>query len=260
MPIQQMFLGAGGAAPAEPLGSIPVTSSLLWYYDGYYVTESGGQLTQWTDQSGNGRHQSVSGGRMGNGLSQHEALKGERYLTKARKYIRNDTAGHGMRWNGSGWWPGTSYTLMHICARGSKAGADGQGRIVDGFGINWLSGYHDTAEGSFYHDGWIIDNGNDRGTGQNFLVCIDRLNSVRAKGKHGGGATDSGYATSSGHGAPSTNAGIGINCGQYTGDIGSTGGGENCDWECIMIACWSGNKSDSDCNTLMNWGYDKLYG
>ena len=62
MPIQQMFLGAGGPAPAQPLGNIPVTSNLLWYYDGYYVTESGGQLTQWTDQSGNGRHQSVSGG------------------------------------------------------------------------------------------------------------------------------------------------------------------------------------------------------
>ena len=181
MPIQQMFLGAGGPAPAQPLGNIPVTSNLLWYYDGYYVTESGGQLTQWTDQSGNGRHQSVSGGRMGNGLSQQEAAKGERLLTKARKYIRNDTAGHGMRWNGSGWWPGTSYTLMHICARGSKSGADKVGRIVDGFGINWLSGFHDTAEGSFYHNGWIIENHNDRATDENFLVCIDRLNSVRAK-------------------------------------------------------------------------------
>ena len=40
MPIQQMFLG-GGAAPAEPLGSIPVTSSLLWYHDAFYVTDNG---------------------------------------------------------------------------------------------------------------------------------------------------------------------------------------------------------------------------
>ena len=260
MPIQQMFLGAGGAAPAEPLGSIPVTSSLLWYYDGYYATESGGQLTQWTDQSGNGRHQSVSGGRMGNGLSQHEALKGERYLTKSRKYIRNDTAGHGMRWNGSGWWPGTSYTLMHICARGSKSGADQVGRIIDGHGINWLSGFHDTAEGSFYHNGWIIENNNDRGTGQNFLICIDRLNSVRAKGKHGGGATDSGYVTSSGHGAPSVSLGIGINNGNYSGDINSVAGGETCDWECMMIACWNGDVGNSGCNSLMDWAFDKLYG
>ena len=260
MPIQQMFLGAGGPAPAEPLGNIPVTSNLLWYYDGYYVTGDESGISQWEDRSGNGRHQSVSGGRMGNGLSQQEAAKGERLLTSARKYIRNDTAGHGMRWNQSGWWPGTTYTLMHICARGSKSGADKVGRIVDGFGINWLSGYHDTAEGSFYHNGWIIENGNDRGTDENFLVCIDRLNSVRAKGKGGGGATDSGYATSSGHGAPSVNNGIGINCGLYSGDINSTGGGENCDWECIMIACWSDNKSNSDCNTLMDWGYNKLYG
>ena len=33
MAIQQMFLGAGGAAPAEPLGNIPVTSSLIFYHD-----------------------------------------------------------------------------------------------------------------------------------------------------------------------------------------------------------------------------------
>lgn len=256
-----MFLGGGGPAPAEPLGNLPSVGTPNWYYDAYYVTESGGQITQWEDRSGNGRHQSVSGGRMGNGLSQHEAYKGERYLTKSRKYIRNDTAGHGMRWNQSGWWPGTSYTLMHICARGSKSGADGVGRIFDGFGINWLSGYHDTAEGSFYHDGWIIPNGSDRGTGQNFLICIDRLNSVRAKGKHGGGATDSGYVTSSGRGAPSVNNGIGINCGQYSGDINTAPSGyENCDWECIMTACWSGDVGNSGCNSLMDWAFDKLYG
>ena len=259
MPIQQMLLGAG-AGGAEPLGNIPVTSNLLWYYDGFYVTESGSSITEWLDQSGNNRHVTVSNGRMGNGLSQQEAAKGERYLTKARKYIRNDTAGHGIRWNGSGYWPGSSYTLMHICARGSKSGADQVGRIFDGHGINWLSGFHDTAEGSFYHDGWIIENQNDRGTGQNFLICIDRLNSVRAKGRHGGGNTDSGYVTSSGHGAPTTSDGIGINNGNYSGAIDGVSGGETCDWECMMTACWSGNKSNSDCNTLMDWGFNNLYG
>ena len=258
MPIQQMLLGAG-AGGAEPLGNIPVTSNLLWYYDGFYVTESGSSITEWLDQSGNNRHVTVSNGKMASGLSQHEASKGERYLTKARKYIRNDTAGHGIRWNGSGYWPGTSYTLMHICARGSKSGADNNGRIFDGWGINWLSGYHDNAEGSFFHNGWIIENNNDRGTDQNFLICIDRLNSVRAKGRHGGGNTDSGYVTSSGHGAPTTSNGIGINSGMHTNDI-DVGGGETSDWECMMTACWSGNKSDSDCNTLMDWGFNNLYG
>ena len=257
MPIQQMLLGTSSAA--EPLGNIPVTSNLLWYFDGFYVTESGSNITEWLDQSGNNRHVTVSNGRMASGLSQHEASAGERYLTKARKYIRNDTAGHGIRWNGSGYWPGTSYTLMHICARGSKSGADKVGRIFDGHGINWLSGYHDTAEGSFYHSGWIIENNNDRGTDENFLICIDRLNSVRAKGKHGGGSTDSGYVTSSGHGAPTTSNGIGINNGQHTGDI-DVDTGETSDWECVMTACWSGNKSDSDCNTLVDWGFNNLYG
>lgn len=258
MPIQQMLLGTGPGG-AEPLGNLPVTSNLLWYFDGFYVTESGSSITEWLDQSGNNRHVTVSNGKMASGLSQHEASKGERYLTKARKYIRNDTAGHGIRWNGSGYWPGTSYTLMHICARGSKSGADNNGRIFDGWGINWLSGYHDNAEGSFFHNGWIIENNNDRGTDQNFLICIDRLNSVRAKGKHGGGSTDSGYVTSSGHGAPTTSNGIGINSGMHTNDI-DVGGGETSDWECMMTACWSGNKSDSDCNTLMDWGFNNLYG
>lgn len=258
MPIQQMLLGTGPGG-AEPLGNLPVTSNLLWYFDGFYVTESGSSITEWLDQSGNNRHVTVSNGRMASGLSQHEASAGERYLTTARKYIRNDTAGHGIRWNGSGYWPGSSYTLMHICARGSKSGADKNGRIFDGHGINWLSGYHDNAEGSFYHSGWIIENQNDRGTDENFLICIDRLNSVRAKGKHGGGSTDSGYVTSSGHGAPTTSNGIGINNGQHTGDI-DVGGGETSDWECMMTACWSGNKSDSDCNTLVDWGFNNLYG
>ena len=258
MPIQQMLLGTGPGG-AEPLGNLPVTSNLLWYFDGFYVTESGSSITEWLDQSGNNRHVTVSNGKMASGLSQHEASKGERYLTKARKYIRNDTAGHGIRWNGSGYWPGTSYTLMHICARGSKSGADNNGRIFDGWGINWLSGYHDNAEGSFFHNGWIIENNNDRGTDQNFLICIDRLNSVRAKGRHGGGNTDSGYVTSSGHGAPTTSNGIGINSGMHTNDI-DVGGGETSDWECMMTACWSGNKSDSDCNTLMDWGFNNLYG
>lgn len=258
MPIQQMLLGTGPGG-AEPLGNLPVTSNLQWYFDGFYVTESGSSITEWLDQSGNNRHVTVSNGKMASGLSQHEASKGERYLTTARKYIRNDTAGHGIRWNGSGYWPGSSYTLMHICARGSKSGADKNGRIFDGWGINWLSGYHDNAEGSFYHNGWIIVNENDRGTDENFLICIDRLNSVRAKGKHGGGSTDSGYVTSSGHGAPTTSNGIGINSGMHTNDI-DVGGGETSDWECMMTACWSGNKSDSDCNTLMDWAFNKLYG
>ena len=81
MPIQQMFLGAGGPAPAEPLGNIPVTSNLLWYHDAFYVTDNGSQVTQWTDQSGNGRHQTTSGGRMGNNIQQEEAKKGTRNLT-----------------------------------------------------------------------------------------------------------------------------------------------------------------------------------
>ena len=252
-----MFLG-GGAAPAQPLGALP-RSGALWYYDGYYFTNSGGSLT-WTDQSGNGRHMSTAGGTMGNNIAQDEASKGQNYLTSSRKFIKNTVVSDGIRWNGSsGYWPGTSYTLMHICARGSKSGADKVGRIFDGHGINWLSGYHDTAEGSFYHSGWIIENNNDRGTDENFLICIDRLNSVRAKGKHGGGSTDSGYVTSSGHGAPTTSNGIGINNGQHTGDI-DVGGGETSDWECVMTACWSGNKSDSDCNTLVDWGFNNLYG
>ena len=260
MPIQQMFLG-GGPKPPEPLGSIPITSNISWYYDGYYATESspGAQITQWTDQSGNGRHMTTAGGRMGNSITQHTANKGDRYLTSARKYIRNDNVASGMRWNGSGYWPGTSYTLMHIVARGTRSGADQSGRIFDGFGINWLSGYHDTHEGVFYHDGWILDSGNPRGTDTNFLVCIDRLNSVRAKGKHGGGTTDSGYATSSGKGAPTSGNGIGLGCGQYSGDINSSDS-ESCDWDCMMAACWSGNKSDSDCNTLVDWAFNKLYG
>ena len=126
MPIQQMFLGAGGPAPAESLGSLPVGGA-NWYHDSFHVTKSGSQVTQWTDQSGNGRHMTTSGGRMGNNIQQEEAKKGERNLTKSRKYIYSTTTADGMRWNGSGYWPGNSYTLMHIASRDSS---DTNGRIL----------------------------------------------------------------------------------------------------------------------------------
>lgn len=253
MPIQQMFLGAGGSAPAEPLGNLPV-SGALWYYDGYYFTNNSGSLT-WTDQSGNGRHMTTSGGRMGNNFAQDEAAKNDNYLTSARKYIYNTNTNSGMRWNGSsGYWPGTSYTLMHICGR-----QDGYiGRIWDGFGINWLSGYHDTNEGVFYHNQWITTTNLDTQT--NFLVVLDRKDRVRAKGKNTSGNTvDSSYQAGSGLGAPTTANGVGMGCGTYTGDINS-GSSESSKWKCIMTACWNGDIGDSSCNTLMDWGFNKLYG
>jgi len=261
MPIQQMFLGAGGPPPAEPLGALPV-SGALWYYDGYYFTNSGGSLT-WTDQSGNGRHMSTAGGRMGNNIAQDEASKGQNYLTNSRKFIKNTVVSDGMRWNGSsGYWPGTSYTLMHIMGRQLTSGTGSIGRIWDGFGINWLSGYHDTSEGVFYHDGWITTT--NLNTQTSFLVIIDRKDKVRAKGlDYQGNGVDSGYQSSSGRGAPTTANGVGINCGNYSGDINSGSappGGEASFWKSIMCACWNGDIGDTDCNTLINWGYNKLYG
>ena len=260
MPIQQMFLGAG-AGGAEPLGNLPV-SGALWYYDGFYVTESGSNITEWLDQSGNNRHITTAGGRMATGIAQDQADKGDNYLTTARKYIKNTTNNHGMRWNGtSGYWPGTSYTLMHIMGRQLTSGSGSIGRIWDGFGINWLSGYHDTNEGVFYHDGWFTTTNLNSQT--SFLVVIDRKDKVRAKGKDvSGNNVDSGYITGSG-GAPTTANGVGINCGNYSGDINSGSvppSGECSFWKSIMCACWNGDIGDSDCNTLINWGFDKLYG
>jgi len=255
MAIQQMLLGLG-ADIAKPLGDIPVTSNLLWYHDAFYVTDSGSQITQWTDQSGNGRHMTTSGGRMGNNIQQEEAKKGERNLTKSRKYIYSTTTADGMRWNQSGYWPGNSYTLMHIASRDSS---DTNGRIFDGFTENWLSGFHGSSEGVFHHANWISDTNRD--SRNNFIVCIDRLDNVRAKGyNHSGSVFDTGYLTGAVNpNAPTTAQGIGLGCGLYSGDINSAGS-ESGHWQCVMAACWSDAKSDSDCNTLMNWGFDALYG
>ena len=122
MTMQQILVGMGDAG-AEPLGNLPV-SGALWYYDGYYVTESGSNITEWLDQSGNNRHITTAGGRMATGIAQDQANKGQNYLTTTRKYIKNTTNNHGMRWNGSsGYWPGTSYTLMHIMGRQLTSGS-----------------------------------------------------------------------------------------------------------------------------------------
>ena len=244
MPIQQMFLGAGGPPPAQPLGALPV-SGALWYYDGYYFTNSGGSLT-WTDQSGNGRHMTTAGGRMGNSISQQEVSKGTNNLTSSFKFIQNDATASGMRWNNSGYWPGDSYTLMHICARGDSGA--GNGRIFDGWGMNWLSGFHGSTEGVFYHNNWVTTTNRD--SRENFIVCIDRLNRTRSKGYNNSGSVfDSGYQTGAGTSAPTTSNGIGLGSGQYTGDINS-GDGESSKWECVMAACWSGSKSTYDCYTV----------
>ena len=255
--MQQMFLGLGGLKPAQPFGTIPYTSNLLWYHDAFYVTESGGQVSELPDQSGNGRHITVSGGRMGNDIQQAELAIGDKNNTKAVKYIynTNDSTG-GMRWNGSGWWPGSSYTLIHVIAYPPSGN---HGRIFDGFGMNYLSGTHGAVgTGVYYHNNWV--NVTDRGYNNNFFVSIDRLNNVRSKGvKPNGSVYDSGYTTGAGNAAPTVANGIGVNCGQQSGDINSSGG-EVGRYRLMMAACYSGDIGDSNCNTLMNWAYDAIYG
>ena len=253
-----MFLGLG-AKVAEPLGSIPYTSNLLWYHDAFYVTESGGQVSELPDQSGNGRHITVSGGRMGSGIQQAEMAVGDRDNTKPRKYIYNtsDSTG-GMRWNGSGWWPGSSYTLMHII---SYTPSGQRGRIFDGFGLNYLSGTHGgVGTGVYYHNNWVIVS--NAGYNDHFFISLDRLNNVRCKGKKSsdGSVYDSGYTSGAGNSAPSVSAGIGVNCGDQSGDLNTSGLGEVGRYNLMMAACYSGDIGNSNCNTLMNWAYDAIYG
>lgn len=72
-----------------------------------------------------------------------------------------------------------NYTFFHVTRR---QGSDLDGRIWDGTGNNWLSGFHGDESGVFYHEDWIsVDSLPDNGYhGTNWAVYTDQLNNVRS--------------------------------------------------------------------------------
>jgi len=72
-------------------------------------------------------------------------------------------------------WPSYSdYTFIHI----AKYNGGSRGRIWNGIGSNWLSGFWGNSV-SFYHEGWFDNNIGVSNGGNDWLLTVDRRNHVR---------------------------------------------------------------------------------
>ena len=102
----------------------------------------------------------------------------KKYMQKMFKYIVGSTTS---RINfPTGFLADTSYTLFHV-ARRDPNGIDLNGRIFDGSGSNWYSGFSDASSGVTAHDLSYV-NTSDRKYGNNWVVSVDRPNYYRSIG------------------------------------------------------------------------------
>jgi len=85
--------------------------------------------------------------------------------------------------------PNKDYTLAYV----GKYAGDKRGRIFDGVGVNWLSGWHGNRSGYAYHGAgeWLTEYPvNDGKYGQALIMGVDQKNVFRCNGKN---MTKTGY-------------------------------------------------------------------
>jgi hypothetical protein len=134
--------------------SLPVTSGLVGWYKG-----ESWNGTSWPDLSGNGNNCTEIRGTINSS---------GRFI-----YGRNSD---GLRFP-TAILPST-YTLFHVAM---YTGAN-KGRIFDGVGTNWLSGFHYRKTGVAYHGAWLTQNATTAFPVSNILVSTDQKNLYRANG------------------------------------------------------------------------------
>jgi len=128
------------------------------------------QGTAWTDSSGNGRNITMSGT---NGKVTVGAGSGSSNSIQALDVSQSTPA---FNWTTYGASSSNNYTFIHV-ARYKDSGT--MGRIFNGGGANWLSGFHGNGSGKQYHEGWLADfNAHSR----NWVVSTDKHNYYRSNG------------------------------------------------------------------------------
>ena len=129
-----------------------------------------------------------------------------------------------------------NYTLFHVTRR---QGDDLAGRIFDGIGTNWLSGFHNDDSGVFYHNGWITlsEVTGDGHHGQNWVVITDRFNNVRSN------KIDRTINPSAANNDPSTMTSA-TRFSLHGGDF--TQSAQNCSWGCAEVLFFNRKLSDSE--------------
>jgi hypothetical protein len=168
--------GFGLFGKVEYQQALPNTISNLaaWYTADSWTGSS------WTDLSGNGRTASTYYGN----IAKSTSYSNENGAKKSFTTISSIGADGGIRLptdldaNGN-------YTFFHVTRRiGETTGGDpaSRGRIWDGLGVNWLSGFHSGSSGGAYHHNWIVDNTNPDKYVNNWTINTDQLNLFRTNG------------------------------------------------------------------------------
>lgn len=140
---------------------------------GRYQTTSYTSDTVWTDTSGKDNHAVVEGGRLKTRLRDETTvplISGEHTVSVKFPVECLDN-------------PNGDYTLAYV----GKYAGEKRGRIFDGVGVNWLSGWHGNRSGYAYHGAgeWLTEyTVNDGKYGQALIMGVDQKNVFRCNGKN----------------------------------------------------------------------------
>ena len=171
-----------GSGSGGTVGPLDISLGITGWYDGYSYDNSN---SKWTDKTGLAND--LSGTDITGTLTPSIYHKpahlvsyrnNKKYMQKMFKYIAGSTTSRITF--PTDFLADTSYTLFHV-ARRDPNGIDLNGRIFDGSGSNWYSGFNDASSGVTAHDLSYI-NTSDRKYGNNWVVSVDRPNYYRSIG------------------------------------------------------------------------------
>lgn len=134
-------------------------SGLVGWYTGLSAEVTSGSVSSWKDISGQGNHATTIRGSPkvdSTGVDTTSVPGATRGPTQF-PFLWGGT-GDGLRFptavmNAQS----PNYTLFHVARHYNPTGAPTRGRIFDGLGNNWLSGFWGGRSGVAYHEGWVTD-------------------------------------------------------------------------------------------------------
>jgi hypothetical protein len=153
-----------------------------------------------------------------------------------------------------------NYTFIHI----TKYNGNTQGRIWDGIGANWLSGFH-FGKYAYYHNGWIPKSDiypteflnskmNDisyNSTIMNWVLSIDTIKKVYIQDSYNNLSIQNNDLSLNGL------TGISINNGEYSKQ--RTLGSQNSDWACAFVAIYDRVLTESEINQVKTYISNKYF-
>lgn len=226
-----------GTAWGNIVSSLPVTSGLVgWYLPDNYSSGV------WTDISGSGNNATLT-----TGTPTKSTHNGTNFGANATfTVVSGDARTVGIRFP-SAILPST-YTLFHISRYNLAIGVTGdqtigRGRIFDGVGSNWLSGFWNGGSGKAYHDGWLTATNTDY-HGNYWVANTDQNSRYRSKSKN---ANSGNWYNFTGGGGTSRQ--LSINYGYFT----TNGADESSYWMVAEILVYDRTLSDNEITVVENY-------